>query len=185
MSRTSGQSKLKSCVHLTDRIANFVTWMVANGWINWHLTVAKCAVSSGLSQRLCLNKRAVRICVAGCFNCTKGDPSLVSETLHSHIILQSISLSLANCHPVQCRPNVRVADCAIVWVRKCLQLFYLPALHLTLFEIYIRNRFSSQSNKPVSFEQPATRMTLPMLISLCGKKARKTSAQICASESHS
>ena len=48
------------------------------------------------------NKRAVKICVAGCFNCTKGDPSLVSETLHSHIILQSISLSLANCHPVQC-----------------------------------------------------------------------------------
>ena len=27
-------------------------WMVANGWINWHLTVAKCAVPSGLSQRL-------------------------------------------------------------------------------------------------------------------------------------
>ena len=85
----------------------------------------------------------------------------------------------------QCSPNMRAVDCATVWVRKCLQLFYLPALHLTLFEIYIRNRFSSQSNKPVSFEQPATRMTLPMPMSLCGKKARKTSAQICASESHS
>ena len=43
MSRRSGQIGLKRCVHLTDRIANFVTWMVANCCINWHLTVAKCA----------------------------------------------------------------------------------------------------------------------------------------------
>ena len=142
MSRTSGQSKLKSCVHLTDRIANFVNWMVANGWINWHLTVAKCAVSSGLSQHLCYNTGAFRICVAGCFNCTDGDPSLAGETLRSHIILQS---SLANCHPVQCCLNMRVANCASVWVCKCLQLIYLGALHLTLSETYIRNRFSSQS----------------------------------------
>ena len=131
MSRRSGQSELKRCVHLTDRIANFVTWTVANGWINWHLTVAKCAVPSGLSQRLCLNKRAVRICVAGCFNWREGDPSLVSVTLHSHI-----TLSPATFHPVQCRANMRVADCSTVWVCKCLQLIYLPALHLTLFDIY-------------------------------------------------
>ena len=62
MSTRSGQSELKRCIHLTEGIANFVTWMVANCWINWHLTVAKCAVPSGLSHRLCCNKRAVRIC---------------------------------------------------------------------------------------------------------------------------
>ena len=86
---------------------------------------------SGLSQRLCCNKRAVRICVAGCFNWTKGDPSLVSETLHSHI-----TLSPATCHPVQCRANMRVADCTTVWVCKCLQPIYLSALHLTLFDMW-------------------------------------------------
>ena len=53
--------------------------------------------------------RAVRICVAGCFNCTEGDPSLVAVTLHSHI-----TVSPATCHPVQCRENMTVADCASV-----------------------------------------------------------------------
>ena len=48
VSRRSGHSELKRCVHLTDRIADFATWMVAKCWINWHLTVAKCAVPSGL-----------------------------------------------------------------------------------------------------------------------------------------
>ena len=96
MSTRSGQSELKRCIHLTEGIANFVTWMVVNCWINWHLTVAKRAVPSGLPHRLCCNKRAVRICVAGCFNCTKGDPSLVAVTLHSHIILhwQAVALEL-------------------------------------------------------------------------------------------
>ena len=131
MSTRSGQIELKSCVHLTNRIANFVTWIVANWCINWHLTVAKWAVPSGLAQRLCCNTRAVRICVAGCFNWTKGDPSLVSETLHSHI-----TLSPATCHPVQCRANMRVADCTTVWVCKCLQPIYLSALHLTLFDMW-------------------------------------------------
>ena len=46
------------------------------------------------------------------------------------------SLSPATCHPVQCRPNMRVADCATVWVCKCLKLIYLNALPLTLFDIY-------------------------------------------------
>ena len=46
------------------------------------------------------------------------------------------SLSLATRHPVQCRPNMRVAERATVWVCKCLQLTYLSALHLTLFDIY-------------------------------------------------
>ena len=49
----------------------------------------------------------------------------------------------------------------------------------------ILNPFSSQSNKPVSFEQPATRLTLPMPMSLCGKEPRKTSAQICGTDLHS
>ena len=61
MCRRSGQIELKSWVHLTDGIAHFVTWMVANCCINWHLTVAKCTVPSGLSHRLCCNTRAVRI----------------------------------------------------------------------------------------------------------------------------
>ena len=93
--------------------------------------VRQVRVPSGLSQRLCCNKRAVRICVAGCFNWREGDPALVSVTLHSHI-----TLSPGTCHPIQCRANMRVADCATVWVCKCLQLIYLSALHLTLFDIY-------------------------------------------------
>ena len=131
MSRRSGQIGLKRCVHLTDRIANFATWTVANCCINWHLTLAKCAVPNGLSHCLCCNKRAVRICVAGCFNWTEGDPSLVSVTLHSRI-----TLSPATCHPIQWRASMSVADCSTVWVCKCLQLIYLPALHLSLFDIY-------------------------------------------------
>ena len=67
-----------------------------NCWINWHLTVAKCTLPSGLSHRLCCNKRAFRICVAGSFNCTKGDPSFVAVTLHSHITLQSITSNLSS-----------------------------------------------------------------------------------------
>ena len=62
MSRRSGQSKLKRWIHLTDRIANFVTWMVTNCCINWHLTVAKYTLPRGLSHPLW---RAVRICVRG------------------------------------------------------------------------------------------------------------------------
>ena len=48
------------------------------------------------------------------------------------------SLSLITSHPVQCRLSMRVADCATFWVCKCLQLIYLSALPLTLFDIYIR-----------------------------------------------
>ena len=130
VSRRSGHSELKRCIHLTDPIADFVTWMVAKCWLNWHLTVAKCAVAkcavpSGLSPRLCCNKRAVRVCVAGCFNCNKGNPSLVAVTLHSHITVSPVT-----CHPVQRRANMRVTDCTTVWVCKCLQLIYLSALHL-------------------------------------------------------
>ena len=144
MSRRSGQIELKSCVHLTDRIASFATGTVPNCCINWHLTLAKCAVPSGLSQRLCCNNTAVRICVAGCFNCTKGDPSLNAVTLHSHN-----SLSPATCHPVQRRPNMRVADCSTVWVCKRLQLMYLSALHLTLFDIYSTTVHSNTKNVSV------------------------------------
>ena len=97
-SRRSGHSELKRCIHLTDPIADFVTWMVAKCWINWHLTVAKCAVPSGLSPRLCCNKRAVRVCVAGCFNCNKGNPSLVAVTLHSHITVSPVTCHLSVKH---------------------------------------------------------------------------------------
>ena len=103
--------------------------MVANCWINRHLT-AKCTVPSGLSHRLCCNKRAFRVCVAGCFNCTKGDPSLVAVTLRSNIILQS---SLATCHPVQCRPNMRVADCKNCW--KAVEIWNLVEPNLSPFGI--------------------------------------------------
>ena len=61
---------------------------------------------------------------------------LLLSQWHCIPILQ-YSLSPAACHPVQCRPNMRVADCATVWVCKWLQLIYLSALHLTLFDIYI------------------------------------------------
>ena len=135
VSRRSGHSELKRRIPLTDPIADFATWMVAKCWINWHLTVAKYTVPSGISHRLCCNKRAVRVCVAGCFNCTRGDPSLdslVAVTVHSHII----TVSPATCHPVQCRTHIWVTDCATVWVCKCLQLIYLSALHLTLVDLY-------------------------------------------------
>jgi len=56
------------------------------------------------------------------------------------------SLSPATCHPVQCRVNMRVADCPIVWVCKCLQLICLSALHLTLFDIYSTNVHSIKKN---------------------------------------
>ena len=120
MSRRSGQIELKSCVHLTDRIANFVTGMVANCCINWHLFVAKCAVPSGPAHRLCCSKRAVRICVAGGFNCTKGDPSLVAVTLHSHS--------------------------RVYHVCKYLQLIYLSGVE-SFWHLY-KNCFSSQTNEP-------------------------------------
>ena len=58
-------------------------------------------------------------------------------------ILQS---SLETCHPVQCRVNMRARDCATVWDCNCLQLIYLSVIRLILFEIYIRNFFSSQWN---------------------------------------
>ena len=93
MSRRSGQIELKSWIHLTEGIAHFVTWMVANCWINWHLTAAKRAAPGGLSHRLCCNKRAARICVGGCFNCTKGDPSLVAVTPRSHVAAITGNLS--------------------------------------------------------------------------------------------
>ena len=241
MSRRSGQSELKSWVHLTDGLAHFVTWMVANCCINWHLTVAKCAVPSGLSHRLCCNNRAVRIssqswwlCLGAkykdhsqgdvfetsscartrqetCMFCSQETRCLmwwqpsecpqdlaranwkaafisrrelrilwlgwsqiaestdtwlwqsarclvaypivsVATTELSESVLLAVAIapkgilllsqwhrvrmlqpSLATCHPVQCSPNMRVADCSTVWVGKCLQLIYRGALHLTLF----------------------------------------------------
>ena len=84
-----------------DILIHFVTWMVAKCWINWHLTVAQYALPSGLSHRLCWNKGAVRIVEFFSF---------CSDT------------AFATCHPIQCRANMRVADCATVWVCKCLRL---------------------------------------------------------------
>ena len=69
----------------------------------------------------------------------KGNPSLVQLTPHSHI-----TVSPATCHPVQRSPNMRVADCATVW---CLQLIYLNALHLTLFNIYITINITNSFNQ--------------------------------------
>ena len=51
--------------------------------------------------------------------------------------------------PVQCRLSMRVADCATFWVCKCLQLIYLSALPLTLFDIYIRLHTKTVSVKRV------------------------------------
>ena len=59
------------------------------------------------------------------------------------------SLSPATCHPVQRRPNMRVVDCSTVWVCKCLQLMYLSALHLTLFDIYSTTVHSNTKNVSV------------------------------------
>ena len=106
-----------------------------NCWINWHLTVAKCTVPSGLSHRLCCNTRAVRIIESVLLAVSVAPKGILlmlqSVTPHSHI-----TVSPATCHPVQCSPNMRVAGCATVWVCKCLQLIYLHALPLTLFDIY-------------------------------------------------
>ena len=81
--------------------------------------------SSLLQQQSCQNHR---ICVAGCFNCTKGDPSLVAVTLHSHI-----TVSPATCHLVQCRPNMRVADCKNCW--KAVEIWNLVKPNLSPFGI--------------------------------------------------
>ena len=52
---------------------------IAESTDTWLWQSAPC--TSGLSHRLCCNERGVRICVAGWFNCTKGDPSLVALPL--------------------------------------------------------------------------------------------------------
>ena len=144
LSRRSGQSELKSWVHLTEGIAHFVTWMVANCWINWHLTVAKCTVPSGLSHRLCCNNRAVRIIESVLLAVSVAPKGILlmlqSVTPHSHI-----TVSPATCHPVQCSPNMRVAGCATVWVCKCLQLIYLHALPLTLVAVTLHSHITLQS----------------------------------------
>ena len=59
-------------------------------WLRWS------EIPSGLSRRLCCNKRAFRICVGGGFSCVKGDPSLVAVTLHSHITLQFITSNMSS-----------------------------------------------------------------------------------------
>ena len=80
----------------------------------------------------------------------RGSFSCLSDTAFAYyIILQSISLSLANYHPVDCSPNMRVADCSTVWVCKRLQLMYLSALHLTLFDIYSTTVHSNEKNASV------------------------------------
>ena len=75
----------------------------------------------------------------------RGSFSCLSDTAFAY----SNTLSPATCHPVQCRPNMRVADCSSVWVCKCLQLMHLTALHLTLFDIcstiYVINCFNQTS----------------------------------------
>ena len=125
MSRRSRQSELKRWIHLTDRIAIL--------WLGWSALLYQLTVDCGKVRQVRRAKWPIPASllqqVAGCLNCTDGDPSLAGETLRSHIILQS---SLANCHPVQCSPNMRVADCATVWDCKWLQLIYRRALHLTL-----------------------------------------------------
>ena len=101
--------------------------------------------ASLLQQKRCQNLRC------WLFNLDRrGSFSCLSDTAFAYyIILQSISLSLANYHPVDCSPNMRVADCSTVWVCKRLQLMYLSALHLTLFDIYSTTVHSNETNASV------------------------------------
>ena len=119
MSRRSGQIRLKSCVHLTDRIHTWL-WQSAPCQVAWRIVSV---ATKELSESVLL---AASIAPKGI---------LVLSQWHC-IRISYYSLSLATRHPVQCRPNMRVADRATVWVCKCLQLIYLSALHLTLFDIY-------------------------------------------------
>ena len=74
MSRRSGQSELKRCIHLTE-------WsQMAESTDTWLWQSAPCQVAY---------------------------PSVL---LHSHI-----TVSPATCHTVQCRANMRVADCNNCW----------------------------------------------------------------------
>ena len=86
-----------------------------NCWINWHLTVAKCTVPSGLSHRLCCNTRAVRIIESVLLTVSIAPKGILlmlqSVTPHSHI-----AVSPATCHPVQCSQH---EGC---WLRHCLSL---------------------------------------------------------------
>ena len=159
MSRRSGQSELKRCIHLTDRIdldGDKLLYQLTLdcGKVRQVAYLVVSVATKELSESVLL---AVSIAPKGI---------LLLSQWHCIRILH-YSLSPATCHPVQCRPNMRVADCATVWVCKCLKLIYLSALHLTLFDINIKEYKSTvyikhcfrlfQSNEPVLALWPSTR----------------------------
>ena len=104
--------------------------------------------ASLLQQKRCQNLRC------WLFNLDRRGSLLLSQWHCIRILyyIQSISLSLANYHPVDCSPNMRV-DCSTLWVCKRLQLMYLSALHLTLLtsivQLYTLMKKMLQSNESV------------------------------------
>ena len=104
------------------------------------------------------------------------------------------SLSLATCHPIECRPNIVVADGDTVWVCKCLQLIHLSALsltHLESFRIYlidslhvsmVSKRFEAYENRSVAFSFVETKFSVCKIISgnaLCCLNKLTVSVQQC------
>ena len=109
LSRRSGQINLRSCIHLTDGIVRTFCDLDGRKLLNQlaldcgKVRRAKWPIpSSLLQQQSCQNLCCwlFQLHRRGSFSCR-------SDTA-SHITLQS---SLATCHPVQCRPNMRVANC--------------------------------------------------------------------------
>ena len=123
MSRRSGQIELKSCVHLRLLHILWLGWsQIAESTDTWLWQSAPCQVAypivpvatTELSESVLL---AVSIAPKG-----------ILLLLQWHCV--RILVSPATCHPVQCRPNMRVSDCKNSWkwnlVKPNLSLFGIP-----------------------------------------------------------
>ena len=106
-----------------------------DSWIHFKPLV-KCPDCSSQSWWVCYRRD---------MGCLKGKPSVHTQSTkakykdHS----QGDAFETSSCARrrqencmFQCRPNIMVADSNTLWVCKCLQLIYLSALPLTLFDIY-------------------------------------------------
>ena len=153
MSRRSGQSELKRCVHLTDRIANFVTWTVANCWINWHLTVAKCAVPRAVYV-LCHPKSAERGFLLVPFQPYHGNPQMSRRSGQSRTEKLQLFISLIELYKfcdldgskllTSTDTWLKVAPCQVAYpiVLKCVQQKSCQNLCCWLFQLEVPRRGS-------------------------------------------
>ena len=119
-----------------SEFANVCSWFI---WVGKVRHASWPIPASLLQQHSCQNLCLLAVSIA---------PKGILLLTQWHCIRITV-LSPATCHPVQRRPNMRVADCSTVWVCKRLQLMYLSALHLTLFDIYSTTVHSNKKNVSV------------------------------------